>query len=302
MVHNFACPLCSSEKISIYLNSRDYFLTGEPFALFKCSSCGFVFTQDYPEEHEMGKYYESEEYLSHNDSSNGFSDRIYRLVRNIMLGRKKGMVRKFTGLKKGNILDIGSGSGHFAMKMKKAGWQVKGIEINEKTRKLSASKLGLDIIDPKEIGTLKTASFDCITLWHVLEHFHKPFEYYNEIMRLLKPGAICITALPNCSSYDARHYREFWAAFDVPRHLWHFTPSTFALFSEKTGFQTEKILNLPADVFYISYVSEKYKEVNNPFLKGIIRAKFYAIGAFFKIERSSSLIYILRKPVDTIKD
>jgi 2-polyprenyl-3-methyl-5-hydroxy-6-metoxy-1,4-benzoquinol methylase len=300
MVHNYACPLCSSEKISIYLNSRDYFLSGKPFALFKCSSCSFVFTQDYPEEHEIGKYYESEEYISHNDSSKGFSDRIYRLVRNIMLRRKRRMVQKITSLKKGNILDIGSGSGHFALAMKKAGWQVKGIEINEKARKLSASKLGIEIIDPKDIASLKTSSFDCITLWHVLEHFHEPFEYFREIMRLLKPGGICVTALPNCSSYDARHYREFWAAYDVPRHLWHFTPATFALFSEKTGFRTEKVTNLPIDVFYISYVSEKYKEVNNPFVKGIIRAKFYAIGAFFNKERSSSIIYILRKPAENI--
>lgn len=300
MVHNFSCPLCSSEKISIHLNSRDYFLTGEPFALFKCSSCGFVFTQDYPEEHETGKYYESEEYLSHNDNPNGFSDRIYRLVRSIMLRRKLRMVQKITGLKKGTILDFGSGSGHFAHTMKKAGWQVKGIEINANARNSSASKHGIEILDPKQISALKNASFDCVTLWHVLEHFHEPFEYFGEIMRLLKPGGICITALPNCSSYDARHYREFWAAYDVPRHLWHFTPSTFAIFSGKTGFQTVKLMNLPADVFYISYVSEKYKEVNNPFLKGIIRAKFYAIGAFFNKEKSSSLIYILRKPADKI--
>jgi SAM-dependent methyltransferase len=296
MVHNFACPLCSDERIHIHLNCRDYFLSGEPFALFKCSSCGFVFTQDYPEEQEMGKYYESEEYLSHNDSSMKFSDRIYRIVRKIMLNRKRRMVEKITGLKKGKLLDIGSGSGHFAMTMKKGGWQVKGIEINEKARISSASKLGLEINDPKEIVSLGSSSFDCITLWHVLEHFHEPNKYFREIMLLLKPGGICITALPNCRSYDAIHYREFWAAFDVPRHLWHFTPSSFALFAEKTGFRLENIKNLPADVFYISFVSEKYKEASLPFIRGIIRAKFYAIGSFFNKEKSSSIIYILRKP------
>ena len=300
MVHHYACPLCSAEKILIHLNCRDYFLSGEPFALFKCSDCGFVFTQDYPEAHAIGSYYESDEYLSHNDSSTGFSDRIYRLARNFMLHRKKRMITKITRLKKGKLLDIGSGSGHFAATMKNGGWQVTGIEINEKARNLSESKHGLEILDPKKINTLKTASFDCITLWHVLEHFHEPFEYYAEIMRLLKPGGICVTALPNCNSYDARHYREFWAAYDVPRHLWHFTPSSFAIFSKKAGFVTEKIMNLPADVFYISFVSEKYKESSLPFLRGIIRAKFYAIGAFFRKEKSSSIIYILRKPADNL--
>jgi SAM-dependent methyltransferase len=279
------------------MECRDHFLSGETFPLFKCSSCRFVFTQDYPELEEMGKYYESDEYLSHNDNSDGFSGRIYRFVRNIMLLRKRAIIKNVTALKTGTILDIGSGSGHFAATMKDAGWQVKGIELNEKARNSSVLKFGLDIIDPKDISALKSASFDCITLWHVLEHFHEPNKYYAAIMRLLKPGGICVTALPNCNSFDAIHYRNYWAAYDVPRHLWHFTPSTFSIFAKKTGFSTVKTMSLPADVFYISFMSEKYTGSSLPFIKGIIRAKFYAIRALFQKEKSSSVIYILRKTV-----
>ncbi len=279
------------------MECRDHFLSGELFSLYKCSSCRFVFTQDYPEKESIGKYYESDEYLSHNENTGGFSDRIYRFVRNIILPGKRAIIKNITGLKKGSILDIGSGSGHFAGTMKEAGWLVKGIELNEKARNSSILKFGLDVIDPKDIATLKSASFDCISLWHVLEHFHEPYEYFSEIMRLLKPGGICITALPNCNSYDAAHYREYWAAYDVPRHLWHFTPSSFSIFAEKTGFRIEKTMSLPADVFYISFLSEKYKGSPIPLIKGIIRAKFYAIRVLFQKDKSSSVIYILRKPV-----
>jgi SAM-dependent methyltransferase len=279
------------------MECRDHFLSGELFSLYKCSSCRFVFTQDYPGLEAIGKYYESDVYLSHNDNTGGFSDRIYRFVREIMLLRKRAIVKNITGLKKGTILDIGSGSGYFAGTMKEAGWQVIGIELNEKARSSSIAKFGLDVIDPKDIATLKSASFDCISLWHVLEHFHEPYDYFSEIMRLLKPGGICVTALPNCNSYDAVHYKEFWAAYDVPRHLWHFTPSSFSIFAEKTGFRIDKTMSLPADVFYISFVSEKYRGSYIPLIRGIIRAKFYAIKALFHNDSSSSVIYILRKAV-----
>jgi SAM-dependent methyltransferase len=295
MVHHDACPLCSSEKISPSLNCADHFLTRKVFPIFKCTDCGFLFTQDYPGENEIGKYYESDEYLSHSDTSKSLFARLYRLVRNIMLNRKKNLVESISGLKNGSLLDIGSGSGYFASTMKKAGWKVRGIEINDKARDFSIESFGLDISAPGSISSIDSASFDCITLWHVLEHFHDPFSYVSEIKRLLKPEGYCFVALPNSGSFDAAHYSEYWAAYDVPRHLWHFSPETFRLFADRAGFRLEKIKNLPLDVFYISYLSEKYRGSSMPFFKGLIRAKFFALHSILKKEKSSSIIYILRK-------
>jgi ubiquinone/menaquinone biosynthesis C-methylase UbiE len=178
--------------------------------------------------------------------------------------------------------------------MKKAGWNGSGIEINSKAREFSASKFGLEIIPPEQMSTLPAASFECITLWHVLEHFHDPFRYASVIHRLLKPGGICVVALPNCSSFDSIHYRFSWAAYDVPRHLWHFTPATFKYFAAKTGFKLVKTIALPLDVFYISALSEKYKGSRMHFLKGIIKALWFSILCLFRNEKNSSLIYILR--------
>ena len=295
MVHHNVCPLCSSEKIYLHLRCTDHFISKEKFDLFKCPVCEFVFTQDYPEENNIQVYYESEDYISHSNTSKGFSNKVYHLVRNAMLGKKRGIIRNVTGLKKGSLLDIGSGTGHFANIMKLAGWQVKGIEINEKSRNSSILRFGLEIMDTDHISNLATESFDCITLWHVLEHFHNPFKYTSDIIRLLKPGGLCLIALPNCSSYDAKYYRQHWAAYDVPRHLWHFSPVTFRKFSEKAGFVLENLKTLPLDLFYISILSERYRGSKLAFLMGMVKALPFAVVSIFYKSRSSSVIYILRK-------
>ena len=298
MVHHNVCPLCSSEKIFSHFRCIDHFISKEAFGVYKCPECNFEFTQDYPEETKISRYYESVDYISHSDTSEGFSNKIYYLVRNAMLHKKRRIIKNVTGKQSGSLLDIGSGTGHFAGTMKKAGWLVKGIEINEKARDFSISRFGLEIIGPEKISELDANSFDCITLWHVLEHFHDPFKYASQILRLLKHGGICVIALPNCSSYDAKFYGQYWAAYDVPRHLWHFNPSSFRIFSEKTGFEVENIRNLPLDVFYISLLSEKYKGTRLPFITGIAKALLFAFLSVFKKKSSSSVIYILRKSTD----
>ena len=295
MVHHNVCPLCSSENIGLQFNCNDFFISRKDFSVFRCSACDFSFTQDYPEESEIARFYESDSYISHSDTSKGFSNKLYRFARSLMLRRKKELIRKITGLDKGTILDIGSGTGHFAGTMKKAGWMVKGIEINEKARDFAITHFGLDISAPDKISAIESGSFDCITLWHVLEHFHDPFKYASEICRILKPGAVCVIALPNCSSYDAEHYKQYWAAWDVPRHLWHFNPATFRLFYEKAGFCLEKLRSLSLDVFYISMLSEKYKGSGLSFINGMVIAGWFAFLSFFNKKKSSSIIYILRK-------
>jgi 2-polyprenyl-3-methyl-5-hydroxy-6-metoxy-1,4-benzoquinol methylase len=295
MIHYSKCPLCSSENTGSWLHVTDHFLSRESFGLSRCGNCGFIFTQDHPDENSIGRYYESEDYISHNDSAGGLSNLLYRLSRRSMLKKKRGLVRRISGLRTGNLLDIGSGTGHFLSEMKEAGWSVRGIEINSKAREFSASQFGLEVNSPEQISSLLPNSFDCITLWHVLEHFQHPFRYASEIQRLLKPGGFCIMALPNCSSYDAMHYKEFWAAYDVPRHLWHFTPETFLIFVDKAGFKLVETRSLPLDVFYISALSEKYRGSAIHFLKGMIKGFWFAVLSLFNKEKCSSMIYIIKK-------
>jgi SAM-dependent methyltransferase len=295
MIRHSSCPLCSSPEIHHFLTCTDRFLTKEEFEICKCPRCGFGFTQDYPDQSEAGRYYESDEYISHSDSSKGITDKAYQTVRRIMLRRKMMLIRSMTGLSRGSILDIGSGTGHFLNTMKRSGWETKGIEINAKAREYSASKFNIDVISPERIYSLDGNSFDCITLWHVLEHFYDPDGYMKEVHRILKPEGYCFVALPNSDSYDCRHYGKEWAAYDVPRHLWHFNNPAFSLFAEKNWFTISGTLDLPFDVFYISILSEKYKGSRFSVLSGIINGFLFSLRSFFDKTGSSSVIYILRK-------
>ena len=295
MVRHKICPLCSSQKISQFLSCPDHFLTKEVFNIDRCEDCRFIFTQGFPEESEAGRYYESEEYISHSDSKKGLTDKAYQFVRKIMLNRKRGIVERTAGLSSGNILDIGSGTGHFLNSMKDAGWNINGIEINSKARDYAVSKFGIETIAPDKIRTLTAGSFDCITLWHVLEHFNEPGKYMEEIEHLLKPDGVVIIALPNSDSFDSKHYGKNWAAYDVPRHLWHFSPSTFSIFATKNRFRIIARRYLPFDVFYISILSEKYQGSFSPLLSGTIKGLWFSLRTLFYGSGSSSVIYILRK-------
>ncbi|NMC34970.1 MAG: class I SAM-dependent methyltransferase [Veillonellaceae bacterium] len=293
MISHTVCPLCSSGLTGQYLKCTDNLLTKEEYDIYRCNSCGFVFTNGYPEEENIGRYYDSGDYISHEDSAKGTVNRIYILAREIMLRRKKKLIKKITGLENGSLLDIGCGTGHFAGMMKKSGWDVTGIEPGTKAREYGIQKFGIRVVHPSEISELPDRSFDCITLWHVMEHFHDPSGYAVEMRRLLKPGGKCIVALPNCNSSDADFFREHWAAWDVPRHLWHFNPDTFRRFAEKEGFSIDKTMVLPLDVFYISILSFRNKGSGIPLIRGIVMGKLFFLKSLFRKEKGSSLIYVL---------
>lgn len=295
MSRHSQCPLCNAGSINRYLSCTDHLVSGEVYELFRCEECGFVFTQDHPDEQMIGRYYDSEDYISHSDTKSGLINRLYRAGRNIMLHKKLKFTETISRINRGRILDIGCGTGYFAAKMKENGWIVTGIEPEVKAREVGISRFGLEILEPEKISSLAGGSFDVITMWHSLEHLHDPYNYSLEILRLLKPDGLLISALPNCDSYDARHYGGSWAAYDVPRHLWHFTPKTFSLFAEKTGFKITGIKPLPLDVFYISILSEKYSNRRLHLLTGLVKGFFFAAKVVFKRSKSSSLIYFLRR-------
>jgi len=295
MVHHNSCPVCSSPDIALRIICTDHFKSGETFPVWTCSLCGFSFTQDHPDENSIGKYYESDDYISHNDTSKGLVNHIYRSVRRRMLKKKRNLIKNATGLETGSILDIGCGTGYFAAEMKNAGWRIKGIEINDKARNIAIENFGLEVISPDKISTLEPASFDCITLWHVLEHLSNLSTVISDIKRILKPGGTCIIALPNINSSDFVHYGPYWAALDVPRHLWHFNPDTFGFLFEGRGFRITGIKPLPLDVFYISVISEKYKGNSLAFLTGMFKGLLFALRALFNKRKSSSLIFILNR-------
>jgi SAM-dependent methyltransferase len=294
MVHHSRCILCGSEKTGLGFICTDHFLTKENFPVYECGNCSFLFTQDYPDETEISRYYESDDYISHSDTTTGITNMVYHVARRLMLRRKRALIRRVTGMKTGSILDVGSGTGHFAASMKKGGWKAAGIEVNDRARKFAEDNFGLEIISPENISSFAGRSFDCITLWHVLEHFYDPIKYLENLKPLLRSGGIMLVALPNRRSFDAEHFGAYWAAYDVPRHLWHFDPETFADFSSRAGLKLVRMSVLPLDVFYISVLSEKYRDARMYFISGLAKGLWFALKAIFRKNRNSSVIYILK--------
>ena len=289
------CPVCGSNQFKSFITCTDFFVSGEQFEIRECSGCGFKFTVNAGDEKSIGKYYQSEEYISHSNTSKGLVNSIYHQVRNYMLGRKSRLVEKVTILKTGHILDVGTGTGFFLNEMKTHDWQVSGTEKSSDARAFAQKEFGLEINEPEQLFQFENESFDAITLWHVLEHIHRLNENMQTFSSLLKRDGKLIIAVPNHTSYDARHYKEFWAAWDVPRHLWHFGPEQMKLFGEKFGFQLQSLHTMPFDSFYVSLLSEKYKKSNLALFKGLMHGKISWLNSLVNKKRCSSVIYVFGK-------
>jgi len=287
------CPVCGKGGFSLFLETRDYFLSGEPFSIRECSACGFKFVSPRPGKTEIGPYYQSDEYISHDAKSNSLISRVYRLARFFSIRFKFNIVRTY--MDSGRILDVGCGTGEFLKYCKSKGFEVSGVEPNDKARTFAQQVNAIPVrSDLSEIDSGPTG-FNCITMWHVLEHLHDLNESIELVKRQLLPDGIFVVAVPNSNSWDAQKYGKFWAAYDVPRHLYHFTKDTVNILAEKHGFEIVKISPQKLDAFYVSMLSEKYLAGRTNYFKAL----FSGIWSNFQAGRQgrghSSLIFVLSR-------
>ncbi|MGI0106047.1 class I SAM-dependent methyltransferase [Salinimicrobium sp. WS361] len=269
---------------------KDHTVSGEFFELRKAKGLDLLATFPQPNLERLPDYYKSESYISHTDSKKGFFDKIYQRVKNLMLSRKLNWIaQEKTGTVK--ILDVGAGTGDFLLAAKKRGWKVFGAEPNSGARAL-ASKKGVEL--EEKTREFSSGSFDVITLWHVLEHVPNLEEQIEELYRLLKPDGLLVIAVPNFKSDDAQKYKEHWAAYDVPRHLYHFSPSAIEKIFNSSGFLLTSQKGLFFDSFYVSLLSEKYASGASNMLKAVWKGAI----SNFKAKSSgnySSVAYFFRK-------
>ena len=287
-----SCPICGSADLGNDLEIKDFFLSQEDFKTSKCIKCGFVFTNPRPEEADLGSYYKSEEYISHSNSNKGLFGFLYQTIRNYTLKKK---FKQVSSISKGNnILDIGCATGQLLNEFNQQNWNCTGIEPDAEARIFASKEYGLNVLGIEDIDSLKDHSFHIISMWHVLEHVANLTERMVQLKRLITSDGYLFIALPNIESWDANHYKEYWAGLDVPRHLYHFSKSDVKLLFEKNGFEIVDIQGMKFDSYYVSLLSEKYKK--NP---------LYLFAAFFKGWYSnlkaaktpanhSSLLYILK--------
>ncbi len=289
------CPACGGNDWVPTGQVKDYSISGESFDLRMCNLCQLKVTSPQPSESEIGRYYASEEYVSHSDTKSGLINRLYHTARVFMLKKKHQWVVEASGKSKGSLLDVGAGTGHFPNYMKLSGWQVDALEPDEKARMIAAEKLNMKIDPIEHLHNLPSAQYDAITLWHVLEHVHDLQGYLARFRKILKPEGVLIIAVPNHTSIDAKKYAAQWAAYDVPRHLWHFSPKAMEHLLNQHQFKLAGKRQMPLDAFYVSMLSEKYKGSG---LFGSVRAFISGLKTFFaaktNVDNASSIIYLAK--------
>jgi 2-polyprenyl-3-methyl-5-hydroxy-6-metoxy-1,4-benzoquinol methylase len=294
-IHYQFCPVCNAETISNVLQVKDHTVSGETFVVAECSSCSFRFTQDVPDAGSIAPYYKSEDYISHTNTATGLINRLYHFVRNRTIVQKRKLIEKITGIKTGKLLDIGSGTGVFLSEMKKNGWEATGLEPDTDARNVAKKVYGVDLVNTDHLFQLPTGHYDVITLWHVLEHVHDVSKYVEQIKAVLHPNGKLFIAVPNYTSLDASVYREHWAAYDVPRHLYHFSPRSMKLLMEEHGLKVLQHKPMWYDSFYVCLLSSKYKNGKTNWLTAFWNGFCSNLAAMGEKKKCSSVIYVIGK-------
>ncbi|WP_264548559.1 class I SAM-dependent methyltransferase [Flavobacterium sp. N2820] len=272
-----------------FITVKDFSVSGESFSLLLNEEYQLLKTHPQPTLDKLGSYYEFEDYISHTDGKRTLFEKMYHFVKRNAIRKKVSLIHSYQPLK-GRILDIGAGTGDFLLEAKNQNWEILGIEPNDKAKGIALGK-GIKFGDT--IEKLESNSFDVITMWHVLEHVPDVEHQVAELKRLLKPSGTIIIAVPNFKSYDAKHYGAFWAAYDVPRHLWHFSKTAIEKLFDKQNMNLEDVKPMWFDSFYVSLLSEKYKTGKMNFVSGFFIGLISNLSGLFKKEFSSH-IYVLK--------
>ena len=276
------------QNLQPFLNCKDHTVSGEEYQVMVNATYDILVTNPVPE--NLEDYYKSSNYISHTDSKKSLIDKVYQAVKSITLNRKLKLINSFKIASK-NMLDVGAGTGDFLKVCKNNAWNVSGIEPNLEARNIAQKK---GVILKENLSEFKNTKFEVITLWHVLEHVENLSEYISILQNLLAEDGKLIIAVPNFKSDDAKFYKEHWAAFDVPRHLWHFSQTSISKLFAEVNMVVEKTIPMKFDAYYVALLSEKYKSGKMNSIKAVYRGFL----SNFKAKRTkeySSLIYVLKK-------
>jgi len=295
MIHYSNCPVCSSQKIALQLTAKDHTVSQQEFAIWHCADCTVRFTQDVPEQDAIGPYYQSDNYISHSDTKKGLVNTLYHTVRKRTLDKKKALIIEQVGMTKGELLDIGCGTGAFLHTMKTAGWGITGLEPDDTARAKAAELYQIHPQTPEQLFQLKPASYHAITMWHVLEHVHELHAYIKQLANLITPQGKIFIAVPNYTSTDATIYQENWAAYDVPRHLYHFSPASIKKLLSMHNLQLTAIKPMWYDSFYVSMLSEQYRNGKGNMVKAFWNGLRSNLKTMTDKNKCSSVIYIISK-------
>ena len=272
-----------------FITVKDFSVSGESFSLLLNEEYQLLKTHPQPTLDRLGMYYEFDDYISHTDGKRTLFEKMYHFIKRRAIKNKLRLIEQHQPVK-GKILDIGAGTGDFLLEAKNKNWETVGVEPNEKAKSIAINK---GVLFADTIEKLESNSFDVITLWHVLEHVPDVAHQVAELKRLLKSSGTLIIAVPNFKSFDANYYKNFWAAYDVPRHLWHFSKTAIEKLFDKQNMNLVAVKPMWFDSYYVSLLSEKNKTGKMYFINGLAIGFVSNVVGIFKNEYSSH-IYILK--------
>lgn len=294
-IHYTTCPVCGSGDLQPVFPVKDFTVSQESFPVVSCTSCTLRFTQNVPDAEAIGPYYQSEDYISHTNTSKGLVNKLYQAVRGYTMKVKRNLIQKQTGLTQGSLLDMGCGTGTFLHTMQKSGWQVTGMEPDATARAAGKKNYGLSIDSPEQFYHLPADSFDVITLWHVLEHVHDLHQYIAQLKKILKPGGRLFIAVPNYQAREQQVYKANWAAYDVPRHLYHFSPQAVRGLMQQHQLTVSAYKPMWFDSFYIALLSSRYKHGRPNWIGACWQGVMSNLKALGNPQKCSSVIYVIKK-------
>ena len=287
------CPVCNQTQFFPFLQCKDYTVSHETFELVSCHGCGLVFTNPQPAKHELPKYYQSDAYISHSNKSRDVIGQLYKFGRAFTLRWKHNLVRRHSIKDPHSILDFGCGTGSFLRECVKHNLKISGVEPSDTARLQAQETTGSHI--EHDLSKI-TGQFDAITLWHVLEHIPDLTQTLNSLTNYLNKDGTMFIAVPNLNSQDAAVYREYWAAYDVPRHLWHFSRTSMQQLLTNSGLKLVKTVPMKLDAYYVSLLSENYKQSRSITKFAAAFAQAWKSNYAARTTREySSIIYIARK-------
>ena len=282
------CPSCENNGFNNLLIAKDHLVSDESFAIVQCQTCHLLFTNPRPSDTRLDHYYDSEQYISHNDKKLSVQNLIYRLVRQITLGQKIRIIKKYHS--SGTLLDYGAGTGAFLQRAV-THFEVKGVEPSVQAILQASSSIQTRIHTDLD-SVVSNDKFDVITMWHVLEHLPSLRVTFDKIKERLSPEGHLFIAVPNPNSWDSKHYGADWAGYDVPRHLCHFGQDAMASFLKQYGLRIVEVRPMKFDAYYVSMLTEKHLQNPQYFIKGLTMGYRSNQSAHLDGEYSS-LLYVV---------
>ena len=239
-MESVSCDLCGSGASTPVLTGPDRVSwLGGQFTLVRCQVCGLLYQNPRPTAQAITAFYERgyDPYVMVPEEERSTIRRWRR--RFGMEGRCKPILDRKPP---GRLLDVGCGTGIFLDAMRRHGWQVQGVELNEGAAQYSRDRLGLDVFaGPLEQAHYPDNTFDVVTLWDVLEHLPSPRLALQTFRRILKLDGLLVFRVPNAGSLDARLFGRYWAGWDLPRHYYAYDPQSARRLLDQSGFEVLKV-------------------------------------------------------------